>query len=63
MHGRQGSHTTVLSSTALKTCMGWVSSLRSLFAIDARTYRPEKYYMRGPGPKWHEKHAGLFDGL
>ena len=19
-------------------------------------YRPELYYMRGPGPKWHEKH-------
>jgi hypothetical protein len=22
-----------------------------------RKYRPEKYYMRGPGPKWHEKHV------
>jgi hypothetical protein len=22
-------------------------------------YRPELYYMRGPGPKWHEKHSGL----
>jgi len=21
-------------------------------------YRPELHYMRGPGPKWHEKHAG-----
>ena len=20
-------------------------------------YRPERHYMRGPGPKWHEKHA------
>lgn len=20
-------------------------------------YRPEKHYMRGPGPKWHERHA------
>jgi hypothetical protein len=19
-------------------------------------YRPEAHYMRGPGPKWHEKH-------
>jgi hypothetical protein len=19
-------------------------------------YQPEKYYMRGPGPKWREKH-------
>ena len=21
-------------------------------------YRPEQHYMRGPGPKWLEKHAG-----
>lgn len=21
------------------------------------TYRPEAHYMRGPGPKWHEKHT------
>jgi hypothetical protein len=21
-----------------------------------RKYRPEDHYMRGPGPKWHEKH-------
>jgi hypothetical protein len=21
-------------------------------------YRPELYYMRGPGPKWHAKHEG-----
>jgi len=25
---------------------------RSLFD----PYRPELYYMRGPGPKWHAKH-------
>jgi hypothetical protein len=23
-------------------------------------YRPERYYMRGPGPKWHEKHREAF---
>jgi hypothetical protein len=22
------------------------------------SYRPEAHYMRGPGPKWREKHAG-----
>jgi len=21
------------------------------------TYRPERHYMRGPGPKWREKHG------
>jgi hypothetical protein len=20
-------------------------------------YRPERHYMRGPGPKWHAKHV------
>jgi hypothetical protein len=23
-------------------------------------YRPERHYMRGPGPKWHEKHREAF---
>jgi hypothetical protein len=23
----------------------------------ADPYRPERHYMRGPGPKWHAKHA------
>jgi len=23
----------------------------------ARQYRPEAHYMRGPGPKWREKHG------
>ena len=22
-------------------------------------YRPDLHYMRGPGPKWHAKHAGF----
>jgi hypothetical protein len=29
---------------------------RRLMAVFA-SYRPELHYMRGPGPKWHEKHA------
>jgi hypothetical protein len=27
------------------------------------SYRPELYYMRGPGPKWREKHAHLTSSL
>jgi len=23
------------------------------------SYRPDLHYMRGPGPKWHAKYAGL----
>lgn len=26
-----------------------------------RKYRPEQHYMRGPGPKWREKH--FLDGV
>jgi hypothetical protein len=28
----------------------------------AGTYRPERHYMRGPGPKWHAKHDGRAAG-
>ena len=30
----------------------WRSLKKDMFD----TYRPELYYMRGPGPKWHAKH-------
>jgi hypothetical protein len=28
-----------------------------LFRSMVDPYRPELHYMRGPGPKWHAKHA------
>ena len=31
--------------------------VRSLTRDLAGAYRPELHYMRGPGPKWREKHA------
>ena len=31
----------------------WQSLTRDLFDH----YRPEMHYMRGPGPRWHAKHA------
>jgi len=31
--------------------------LRRLIRDLSDHYRPELYYMRGPGPKWREKHA------
>ena len=31
--------------------------LKSLFD----PYRPERHYMRGPGPRWREKHADTAD--
>jgi len=33
------------------------SRWRRLTTILFDPYRPELHYMRGPGPKWREKHA------
>ena len=47
----------VLAPTAVRAWKSLVNLLRTQIAVDVRTYQPEKYYMRGPGPKWREKHA------
>ncbi|MGH6865383.1 MAG: hypothetical protein ACREDO_04245 [Methyloceanibacter sp.] len=42
-------------ATALDPAAGhhlWDTLKKTLFD----RYRPELHYMRGPGPKWHEKH-------
>ncbi|MCS3452710.1 MULTISPECIES: hypothetical protein [Bradyrhizobium] len=39
---------------------GWNAITTGLLNLIARIrdpYRPELHYMRGPGPKWHAKHA------
>jgi hypothetical protein len=36
---------------------GMAGALRQLFRDLFDPYRPELHYMRGPGPKWHAKHA------
>jgi hypothetical protein len=47
-----------LSSAAATGRMpGIAESLRRLFRGWSDPYRPELHYMRGPGPKWREKHA------
>jgi hypothetical protein len=33
-----------------------IARCHDLFATFSHPYRPELYYMRGPGPKWHAKH-------
>ena len=40
------------SENASSAVATWPALIKALF--DA--YRPELHYMRGPGPKWHEKH-------
>ena len=47
----------ILGSATARAWRSLVNSLHILIAVDARTYKPEKYYMRGPGPKCREKHA------
>lgn len=39
-----------LVPTVIRLWQGLKRDLRS-------SYRPEQHYMRGPGPKWREKHA------
>jgi hypothetical protein len=37
-------------------------TLRDLWRVSGEgggAYRPDLHYMRGPGPKWHAKHAGF----
>jgi len=36
-----------------------VRELSRTFAHLLDSYRPELHYMRGPGPKWHAKRAGI----
>ena len=41
-----------------------MARIKALFARLVRgdvlkRYRPERHYMRGPGPQWHAKHDSL----
>ena len=38
----------------LHRCRAWLFRILANAVFDA--YRPELYYMRGPGPKWRAKH-------
>ena len=50
---------TVLASWTMAIWQGLARTVRAAVLIEeVRPYRPEAYYMRGPGPKWREKHAG-----
>ena len=52
-------HRAQSSSTPLCQRLNVVMTrLRGLIQIARNPYRPELYYMRGPGPKWYAKHQG-----
>ena len=40
------------NASPAKGFAAWQALTKALFD----DYRPELHYMRGPGPKWHEKH-------
>jgi hypothetical protein len=39
----------------IRRASGTLAGLMNSFQ-DVRKYHPERHYMRGPGPKWREKH-------
>jgi hypothetical protein len=42
-----------------RLCLGHVATTwHSLLGTIFGSYRPERHYMRGPGPKWRAKHRG-----
>jgi hypothetical protein len=45
------------ASPSLKVLTDLAHAWRALVISQLQAYRPEKHYMRGPGPKWREKHA------
>jgi hypothetical protein len=56
---RQFSFTGSALGSLLRSAAGAVLTLLSpSWDGPVRKYRPEKHYMRGPGPKWREKHFG-----
>jgi hypothetical protein len=46
------------AAAPLKVIADLANVWRTLVTHHMHAYRPEKHYMRGPGPKCREKHAG-----
>ena len=48
---------TSFSAIRARIRMAHLNLLTVLWGGSVSQYRPEAHYMRGPGPKWREKHA------
>jgi hypothetical protein len=47
-----------VSRAALSTTAGALAKfIRTTIEGPGKKYHPEQHYMRGPGPKWREKHS------
>ncbi|BCM20903.1 hypothetical protein [Mesorhizobium sp. J8] len=53
---------TTIGAGMSRSSVGAKGALRKLVRDLFDPYRPELYYMRGPGPRSHEKNGGLHIG-
>ncbi len=53
----RGSPIIMLAFTAQRLLQVLANAVALLAIVPANSYRPEAHYMRGPGPKWREKHG------
>jgi hypothetical protein len=52
----------LLAQALAQTLRRGVAALAQLWRrLIGKPYRPEKHYMRGPGPKWRAKYAAAED--
>ena len=56
---RSHMHPPVVSWSALFAAVRALATLIQAAIEGPEKYHPERHYMRGPGPKWREKH--MFD--
>ena len=59
MHVRSILSRALLASAANRLMALLVGAAKLVAIYPTNAYRPEAHYMRGPGPKWREKHASL----
>jgi hypothetical protein len=46
-----------IAAGTLKAWTAVTNICRTMLVDHTKSYQPELHYMRGPGPKWREKHA------
>ena len=57
---RNASRRTAARRVTLRHQQSLIDAWRGLMKDLFDPYRPELHYMRGPGPKWQEKHAPAY---
>jgi hypothetical protein len=57
MAQRPATLASALTSAAMRAWRAVMDSCQSVQIEGPKVYHPEAYYMRGPGPRWREKHA------